>query len=143
MFRLISKGLDGFPEIQISNIQWSVSTDPNYKSDTEDLKNNAVTRVQSVRGLGNISDTEIAYINYQIATFHAHLENFDGDYRKALATIDSFSTQMSQLDSVHEVSVLSLPLDIGSDASLQGSSKKDASNSNFSVRVVLGVKDEA
>lgn len=143
MFRLISKGLEGFPEIQISNIQWSANTDPNYKSDGEDFKNTVVKRVQNVPGLGNIGDTETAYINYQIAMFHAHLENFDGDYRKALATIDSFSTQMSQLDSVHEVSVLSLPLDIGSDASLQGSSKKDATNANFSVRVVLGVKDEA
>ncbi|RKZ46780.1 MAG: hypothetical protein DRQ58_07960 [Gammaproteobacteria bacterium] len=143
MFRLISKGLEAFPDIQISNIQWSANTDPNYKSDGEDFKNTVVKRVQNVPGLGNIGDTETAYINYQIAMFHAHLENFDGDYRKALATIDSFSTQMSQLDSVHEVSVLSLPLDIGSDASLQGSSKKDATNANFSVRVVLGVKDEA
>jgi hypothetical protein len=143
MFRLISKGLDGFPEIQISNIQWSVNTDPNYKSGADDLKNTVVKKVQNVLGLGNISDTETAYINYQIAMFHAYLEDFDGDYRKALATIDRFSTQMSQLDSVHEVSVLSLPLDIGSDASLQGSSKKDAGKANFSVRVVLGVKDEA
>jgi hypothetical protein len=143
MFRLISKGLDGFPEIQISNLQWSVNTDPNYKNSGDDPKNTVVKRVQKVPGLGNISDTETAYINYQIAMFHAHLENFDGDYRKALATIDSFSAQMSQLDSVHEVSVLSLPLDIGSDASLKGSSKEDASKANFSVRVVLGVKDEA
>ena len=143
MFRLISKGLDGFPEIQISNLQWSVNTDPNYKRGDGDLKNTVAKRVQSASGLGNIGDTETAYINYQIAIFHAHLENFDGNYRKAIATIESFSTQMSQLDSVHEVSVLSLPLDIGSDASLQGSSKKDASKANFSVRVVLGVKDEA
>ena len=143
MFKLISKGLDGFPEIQISNIQWSVKTDPSYKSGAEDLNNTVVKGVQSVLGLGNISDIETAYIYYQIAIFHADLENFDGDYRKALATIDRFSTQMSQLDSVYEVRVLSLPLDIGPDASLQGSSKKDASNTNFSVRVVLGVKDEA
>ena len=80
---------------------------------------------------------------WSTSCFKDTIKNFDGDYRKALATIDRFSTQMSQLDSVYEVRVLSLPLDIGPDASLQGSSKKDASNANFSVRVVLGVKDEA
>jgi hypothetical protein len=75
--------------------------------------------------------------------FNAYFENFDGDYRKVLATIDMFSAHMRQLDSVHDVSVVALPLDTGPDASLQGTAKKDASNANFSVRVVLGVKDDA
>jgi hypothetical protein len=143
MFRLISKGLAGFPEIQISDMQWSVNADPNYKNVSGNLKDTVVTRAQSVPGLANASDTGTAYINYQIAMFNAYFENFDGDYRKVLATIDMFSAHMRQLDSVHDVSVVALPLDTGPDASLQGTAKKDASNANFSVRVVLGVKDDA
>ncbi len=94
-------------------------------------------------GPGNNSETETAYIYYQIAMFDAYLEDFDGDYRKALDTIDRFSESMRQLDSVHDVSVVTLPLDISSEVSIQGSAEKNAGKSSFSVRVVLGVKDDA
>ena len=94
-------------------------------------------------GFSNISDTETGYIYYQIAQFNAYLENFDGDYRRALSTIDKFTELLRQQDSVHDVSVVTLPLDISSEASLQGSAKESAGKSNFSVRIVLGLKDEA
>ncbi len=142
MFKLISKGLGVFPEIQISQIRWAANTNPNHKIGGGEFANVSEERGR-VPGTGNNNGTEIAYIYYQIATFDAYLEDFDGDYRKALATIDRFSAAMRQLDSVHDVSVVTLPLDIGSDVSMQGSTKKNADKSSFSLRVVLGVKDEA
>jgi len=141
MFKLISKGLDGFPEVQISQIEWAADTNPNHKI-------GSVTNVidegdQSISSLGNNSETETAYIYYQIALFDAYLEDFDGDYRKALDTIDRFSASMRQLDSVHDVSVVTFPLDIGSDVSMQGTAGQNTGKASFSVRVVLGVKDDA
>jgi hypothetical protein len=142
MFKLISKGLDVFPEIQISEIEWAADTNPNHKIGGGEITNINEEGSQGMPGLGN-SETETAYIYYQIAIFDAYLEDFDGDYRKALDTIDRFSESMRQLDSVHDVSIVTLPLDISSDVSMQGSAKKNASKSSFSVRVVLGVKDDA
>jgi hypothetical protein len=143
MFKLISKGLDVFPEIQISQIEWAADTNPNHKIGGGELTNIIEEVGQVMPGLGNISETETAYIYYQIALFDAYLEDFDGDYRKALDTIDRFSAAMRQLGSVYDVSVVTLPLDIGSDVSMQGTAGQNAVKSNFTVRVVLGVKDDA
>ena len=143
MFKLISKGLDVFPEIQISDIEWAADTNPNHKIGGGEFIKAIEEGGQGVPVPGNNSETETAYVYYQIAMFDAYLKDFDGGYRKALATIDRFSASIRQLDSVHDVSVVTLPLDISSDVSMQGSTKKNASKSSFSVRVVLGVKDDA
>ena len=143
MFKLISRGLDTFSDIQISQIQWAANINPNYKLGGGPSNSTIEDGVQNVLGFSNISDTETGYIYYQIAQFNAYLENFDGDYRRALNTIDKFAESLRQQDSVHDVSVVTLPLDISSEASLQGSAKESVGKSNFSVRVVLGLKDEA
>ena len=143
MFKLISRGLDTFSDIQISQIQWAANINPNYKLGGGPSNSTIEDGVQNVLGFSNISDTETGYIYYQIAQFNAYLENFDGDYRRALKTIDKFAESLRQQDSVHDVSVVTLPLDISSEASLQGSAKESVGKSNFSVRVVLGLKDEA
>ena len=143
MFKLISRGLDTFSDIQISQIQWAANINPNYKLGGGPTNSTIEDGVQNVLGFSNISDTETGYIYYQIAQFNAYLENFDGDYRRALNTIDKFAESLRQQDSVRDVSVVTLPLDISSEASLQGSAKESVGKSNFSVRVVLGLKDEA
>ena len=143
MFKLISRGLDTFSDIQISQIQWASNINPNHKLGGEPTNSTIEDGTQNVMGFSNISDTETGYIYYQIAQFNAYLENFDGDYRRALSTIDKFTELLRQQDSVHDVSVVTLPLDISSEASLQGSAKESAGKSNFTVRVVLGLKDEA
>lgn len=143
MFKIISKGLNGFPEIKISQIEWAANINPNYRTGGGSTNSGVDGGSHAVLGLSNISNTETAYIYYQIAMFKARLDQFDGDYRKALATIDRFSASMRQLDSVHDVSVVTLPLDFGSDVSVQGSTNQNTGNADFSVRVVLGVKDDA
>lgn len=143
MFRLISKSMDIFPEIQISKIQWAANINPNHKLGASKLDSIINEGIQGVLGFSNISDEETGYLYYQIALVNCYLDKFDGDYRKALNTIDQFAGSLRRQDSVHDVSVVSLPLDISSEATLQGSTKEDSSKSNFSVRVVLGIKDEA
>ena len=143
MFKLISKGLDTFPEIQISQIQWVANINPNHKFNKGKLDRVIDRGIQGVLGFSNISDTKTGYIYYQIALFDGFLDDFDGDYRKALNTIETFAELLRQQDSVHDVSVVTLPLDISSDARIEGSAKENSSKSNFSVRVVLGVKGDA
>jgi len=143
MFRLISKSMDIFPEIQISKIHWVANINPNHKLGAGKLDSIINEGIQGVLGFSNISDGETGYLYYQIALISCDLDKFDGDYRKALNTIDQFAESLRRQDSVHDVSVVSLPLDISSEATLQGSTKEGSSKANFSVRIVLGIKDEA
>ena len=143
MFKLISKGMDIFPEIQISKIHWAANINPNHKLGAGKLDSIINEGIQGVLGFSNISDEETGYLYYQIALIDGYLDKFDGDYRKALHMIDQFAESLRRQDSVHDVSVVSLPLDISSEASLQGSTKENSSQSNFSIRVVLGIKNEA
>ena len=143
MFRLISKRMDIFPEIQISKIHWAANINPNHKLGAGKLDSIINEGNQGVLGFSNISDEETGYLYYQIALIDGYLDKFDGDYRKALHMIDQFAESLRRQDSVHDVSVVSLPLDISSEASLQGSTKENSSQSNFSIRVVLGIKNEA
>jgi len=143
MFKLISKGMDIFPEIQISKIHWAANINPNHKLGAGKLDSIINEGIQGVLGFSNISDEETGYLYYQIALINCYLDKFDGDYRKALNMIDQFAESLRRQDSVHDVSVVSLPLDISSEATLQGSTKENSSKSNFSIRVVLGIKNEA
>ena len=144
MFELISKGLDIFPQIEISDMQWVANTNPNHKPGEGNVGSVIEQGSQSVSGLGHISETETVYIYYQIALLKGQLKNFDGNYRKVLKTIDDFSHSLRQGDAVHDVSVVTLPLDISSDASLQGTTKEVGnSNSDFAIRIVLGIRNDA
>jgi len=143
VFKLISKGMDIFPEIQISRIHWAANTNPNHELGAGKHDSAIDEGIQGVLGFSNISDEATGYIYYQIALIYGYLDKFNGDYRKALHMIDQFAESLRQQDSVHDVSVISLPLDISSNASLQGSAKENSSKSNFTVRVVLGIKSEA
>lgn len=138
MFKTISKGLDIFPDVQISDMQWAANTNPNYKLGKSTSGRGGAD--EAIIGFSNINDTETGYLYYQIALVNGYLQNFDGNYRNALATIDDFAESLRQLDSVHDVSVVSLPLDVSSEANLEGSTQADRRKSNFSVRIVLGVK---
>ncbi len=142
MFRTVSKGLDIYPDVQINDMQWAANTNPNYKLGKGGPNRDAGGGAQAILGFSNIDDTQTGYIYYQIALVDGYLDNFDGNYRNALATIDDFAETLRQQDSVHDVSIVTLPLDISSDANLEGSAQVDKRKSNFSLRIVLGVKNE-
>lgn len=137
IFKLISQSLNDFPEMQISRIQWVTNRDPNYKIGSAGLINNNEEGIQNVLDSNNKIDTESDYIFYQIAIFNAYLEDNNNNHRKTLKTIDEFSESMRKMESVLDVSVITLPLDISSQASLHGSAKGNNSESKFSIRVVL------
>ena len=137
MLRLLSQGLNRYPSVQIDKLAWAASTDPNLGLD-DDKKNDDS---QAVLGLSNIDTTE-DYMYYQIATMKGHLSPFDGDYRAALAVIDELVTTYRNLPAVHDVSIISLPLDISSEASLKGATDSNPGQANFSIKIVLGISHE-
>lgn len=138
MLKLISQGMDKYPSIEVDEISWFASTNPNMKLDnarTTDTAN------QAVLGVSDVNKAE-GYQYYQIASVKGHLSSFDGNYRKALSVIDQFAATLRNMRSVHDVSIMSLPLDTSSDASLQGAANAVPGKSDFSIKIVLGVSHE-
>ncbi len=138
MLKLISFGMRQFPSIQVDEINWEASVDPNTNSGQPDTSDTN----QMALGLSNIGTSE-NYQYYQIASMQGHISSFDGNYRKALEIIDKFAEVLRNKQSVHDVSIVTLPLNIDSDTSLQGAADSGPGDANFSIRIVLGVNREA
>jgi hypothetical protein len=139
ILEVISKGMDQYPQIQIDEISLAPSADPNRKiTDVE-----TVSPDQGIVGVSNIGTVDTGYNYYQIASMRGHISQFDGNYRLALDMINSFAETLRNLQSVHDVSIVTLPLDVSSTASLQGASNAAPGTANFSVRLVLGIRHES
>jgi hypothetical protein len=137
MIKVISTATDAYPAIKLDNFQWVASIDPNIN-----LGVKRTTPVQANRtniGHSRVSTANTGYDYYQIALINGHLDPFDGDYREAIDQINKFVDTLRSRDSIHDVSIVSLPLDVSSDASLQGSTNTASKEANFAVRIVLGI----
>lgn len=141
MLKLISAGMDRYPSVKLDNFQWQASTDPNIKLGAEN--NPATSRGQASIGHSMVSNTDTGYDYYQVALVNGHLDPFNGDYRDAIDRINQFADTLRARDNVHDVSIVSLPLDVSSQASLQGNANSASRAANFAVRIVLGVHHEA
>lgn len=137
MIQTISKGLNHFPGIKLGNFQWTESTDPNIKVGSS----NRNTASQGVVGYSNVASKDTGYLYYQIAMVDGYLQPFDGNFRNAIKTINDFADNLKNMDSVHDVSIVSLPLDVSSSANLQGNTATVENEATFSLRVVLGIPD--
>lgn len=139
MLQLISKGLDQFPSVILDGLQWTQSSNPDYKIGDKP-GTNPVNMISPVTpGLGIEATQENLY--YHIASLNARISNFDGNYRKAIATINSFAEALRQQKGVSNVTVTSLPLNISSDSSLQGTTNVADKEALFSMKIALGVKE--
>lgn len=139
VLKIISSGMDRFPEIQLEEIVMAPSADPNTKiagtvSPGPD---------QGVVGVSNIEIADTGYSYYQIADFKGNISNFDGNYRAAIEMINRFADTLRATTSVHDVSIVTLPIDVSSDASLRGTSNTGPGEAKFSIRLVMGIRYES
>lgn len=147
MIQTISKGLDQFPSVRLNTLQWMASMDPEMKISKNGMATVSSNNVRRnpVRGTGarytQLNSTDKKYLYYQIALVDGHLEPFDGDFRKAIDTINAFAETLKSLDAVHEVKVVSLPLDVSPDANLQGNTSVVKKEAKFTLRIVVGIRD--
>lgn len=139
MFNSIGSGLNNFPAIEIRKIKWFVNMSPHHKLSVKPAGADYQKSLDTNVGGGIDED----YIYYQIALIDGYLKEFDGDYREAFKLIDQFVESLSRQKHIHSAKVVELPLDITSVSNLQGSSKESSKKSDFSVRVILGIQDEA
>jgi hypothetical protein len=139
MMRLLGGRLVHFPQVQLDSLVWLASTNPNAQ--LEDERGGAAQPAAATGAPAG--ESGVAYRHYQIAQINGRLSPFDGDFRKAIETIDALADALRAEPDVRDVQVLSLPLDISSSASLQGSSASAKSEAVFSLKIVLGIGHEA
>jgi hypothetical protein len=134
----VSQVLNRFANLQLEEIQWTATANPDAPPGEGKPGGEASAPEPSPNPGGSFS-------YYHVAVIKGYISPFAGDYREALATVNRFADSLRALDSVYDVKVITMPLDISSEASLRGDAAEAAKpdEANFSVRVVLGVKHEA
>lgn len=128
MMSFIGNALQVYPDIKLDDISWSFSMDPNKGIEAKESEIIATPLVE---------ENQTKY--YQISNFNAHIDSFDGNYRDAIAMVKDFAETLRENDATYSVSIESFPLDISSNATLQGNAQATAKKALFSLRAVIGI----
>jgi hypothetical protein len=139
MMQALSRGLNQFPDIRLDNFEWQASLNPA----TGPAVAAAPPAIPAPAVNPETGQPEVKYRYYQVATVNAHLEPFDGNFRKAMDRIDKFVDVIRGGAAVYSVNVLSMPLDISSTANLSGNTGAFEGEAKLSLNVVVGVGDES
>ncbi len=139
MMVLLGGQLQQHPQVQLDSIEWVASTNP--EAQLEGGGDNAAQPPAPAPEL-DLAAQQAGHRIYQIALIKARLAPFDGDFRQAIVTIGALADALRAVPGVHNVQVLSLPLDISSDANLQGSAQATKAEAVFSMKIVLGIGNE-
>lgn len=131
MLSYIGKGLEQYPKIKLDNFDWITSVDPNRGVVAEN-DNSGFNSIDTSNDF-----TDVKY--YQISNLNARIEPFTGNYREAIAMVNDFAETLRSFDSTYSVSIESFPLDISSDATLQGNNENISGQALFTVRTVIGI----
>jgi len=130
MLQMISTVMNQFPMLQLEQINWNSNAEPVVNVDDAVEKQTIETTTATVPEINRIQ-------RFQTATLNGYIQAFDGDYRKALEMIGEFSAALKNLSQVKDVSILTPPLDIGPEASLEGNSVTIPHNARFSIKIVM------
>jgi hypothetical protein len=136
MIQMISSGMNRFPLVKLGGFDWVASIDPNVKVGTT----GGETANQGIIGYSNVTGADPGYKYYQVAVVEGEVNPFDGNYRMAISLINEFAEVLRGQEGVYNVTILSLPLDVSSDASMQGNTKATQREARFALRIALGIK---
>lgn len=137
LMRVLSQALNAYPRLQVDEIDWMASPDPARPFQQ-------TGQPQETLDMSMLASAQESYRYYQIALVKGRVAPFDGNYRQALAAVNRFAETLRAQPGMYYVKVLSLPLDVSSEARLQGSATDDpgAAKATFSIKVILGIGDE-
>ena len=141
VLKVLGSTLSRFPGVILDEISWGHSTDPNDQFNRP--ANIQVNRATNLPVVNPVAQNQSGNLYYQIATFDARIANFNGDFRSAISTVNDLAEQLREKDNVESVTVVEFPMDISSDASLQGNVNKLEKEAKFTLRVALGVPNES
>ena len=133
--RLLSKALERFPSIHVSDMQWAPSLVPDFNA----AQGENALGAQDTAAYRHAGD----YRFYQTSMIKGYVEPFDGNFRAAITLINEFAEILRSQKAVYDVSVISLPLDVSPSTSLEGDMQSSDESARFSMSIVLGIADEA
>lgn len=121
----LSRGLDRHPRIQVEEVNWV-----------------AAVAEQEAAEDGQESSTGPAGL---VVTLRGRLVPFGKDYRDAFAQIESFMLTLRQQQDVISVNAQSMPLDVGTEAMLNGEVgvNRQITEAYFEIRAIMGSKRDA
>ena len=118
---VISQALDASPNVMLKSMTWK------YGKEGQE----AELARQSLQGVGVMRQTGVV---------EAEIRPFNGDYRAAMASINSFAEKLRQDTNVATVTVVQLPLNINPGTTLSGNtteSREQSSSAPFKVALSL------
>lgn len=124
--------LERTPVVTLDELAWTAAADPDAEIVATEKRRDQQERVLASDGR-----------YYQIAELAAHLEPFDGDFRKAIAVVDSLADELKAAGRVHSVTVLQYPLDVRPESSVSGSATTTGTRvvPTFKIKLVLEARD--
>ncbi len=132
LLTLLGGVLDRVPQVTLDELAWSAAADP--EADVMPTPNHPGEHKALQASNGQY---------YQIAELSAHIEPFEGDFRKAIAVVDELAEQFKAQAKVRSVKVLQYPLDVRPEASLSGSATAAGARvvPAFKIKLVVGARD--
>ncbi len=134
---VVSAALEQSPELQLDRLRWVFTSDINVKDDDK-LIAMPVTNLQAnASATQAIDSTKL----YELGFVTAEISNFNGDYRGALNSVNTFVANLKKDNRVAEVDMLQEPVNVSSYVDLQGSTADEQSTQKqpalFKLKVIL------
>ena len=134
LMQVLSGAFEQFPEISLNRMRWVQTSDISIKDEADTQQNQASVVANSV----NADPTKLL----QIGFVNAEIKNFNGDYRKALNSVNQFVGALRNSAFVEQVIVLQEPVNVSSLANLQGSTTDDNAATErppalFKIKIML------
>ncbi len=130
MVSVLSASLDRFPSIQVSKLVWAASDNPRTALD------NPPDRAD-IRVALDVSGADADATVYHVALLKGRIEPFNGNFREAMDAINRLADDLRAREAVHDVNIVSLPLDVSSGTDLQGNTQSLQRRAEFTLRIVL------
>ena len=127
----ISHGLGQFADLRLHEIAWR--SDAGVSAGQE-ARQEALDPQGGVMPFG---DEDASRAPYQYAIIKGEIESFDGNYLRAHQNIESFAGVLRRQPDIAEVEILSLPLNVSQEATVEGyfGKQQRPDNAKFTVSI--------
>ncbi len=142
MLSALSRGLAEFRDVRVQSIEWVPTQNPGAVKLGQPQAEDGSAPEGDVSSESSPSlplSEDGKPVLYHVALLRANIKPFDGDYKKAFATVERFIEALKKNSEVVEAVAIDLPLNTRSTVALQGKagvSERDFT-AEFSVRAVL------
>jgi hypothetical protein len=146
MIYALSRGLQEFGDVRVRSIEWVPTRNPETVTlgrapDGQSAESQEIPADESGEMPVEAPPPEDGM--YHVALLRANIKSFDGDYKKAFATVERFIAALRRNANVTEAVAVDLPLNTRPSVPLQGKAgvREQDFTAEFSVRAVLKVKN--